>query len=244
MKQKTLTKLCGIRSFEELEMAARFGADAVGFLTEVPVKSPRSLEAKTAAALIEELPKGLSSVLVIMPKNASHALKLIDKVGPDVVQIHSELSLPELKSIKKKSSLPLIKALCVPASPKKEAGAVNPFSQAASQPFKLFEKLRELENSETVDAILLDSEKGTGSKKLQGGTGLVHDWALSQKLVEATFLPVILAGGLKPENVQKAIEKVSPYAVDTASGVETRGQKTARKIKKFIEAVRAADAFL
>ena len=72
----------------------------------------------------------------------------------------------------------------------------------------------------------------------------MHDWTLSRKIAERTRLPIILAGGLKPENVQEAIRVVSPYAVDTASGVETCGKKDPLKIKSFIEEVRCANAFL
>ena len=231
MKVKTRIKICGIRSPEELELAARFGADAVGFLTEVPVESPRKIDSMTAAALVEQVPKGLDSVLVIMPENSARALELIDNIGPDIVQVHSELSLPELEMIRDKTGLPIIKALSVPAG--KEYG--KNFSLSP-----LLEKLRELEYSGAADAVLLDSGKGNRT----GGTGLVHDWDLSRRIVEETSLPVILAGGLRPENVQEAIGAVSPYAVDTASGVETGGKKDALKIKIFMEAVRYADAFL
>jgi phosphoribosylanthranilate isomerase len=72
----------------------------------------------------------------------------------------------------------------------------------------------------------------------------VHDWTLSRRIVDETRLPIILAGGLKPENVQEAIKAVSPYAVDTASGVEASGKKDSLKIKSFIEEVRCANAFL
>lgn len=231
MKVKTRTKICGIRSPEELELAVRFGVDAVGFLTEVPVETPRKIDSKTAAALVEKVPKGVDSVLVIMPENSTRALELIEKVGPDIVQIHSGLSLPELEVIKKKTGLPIIKALSVPAGQETERNS----SLAI-----LLEMVLELENSGAADAVLLDTGKGN----MPGGTGLIHDWTLSRRIVEETSLPVILAGGLKPENVQEAIEAVSPYAVDTASGVETGGKKDALKINMFMKAVRCADAFL
>ena len=88
-KLKTRIKICGIRSPEEIELAALYGADAVGFITEVPVESPRKLDSDTAASLVSEVPRCLDSVLVIMPENSSRALELIEKVRPDIVQIHS-----------------------------------------------------------------------------------------------------------------------------------------------------------
>lgn len=231
-KPKTRVKVCGLRTPEDIELADSLGADAVGFLTEVPVESPRKLDADTAASLVEKVPKCLDSVLVIMPENANQALDLIEKVRPDIVQIHSGLSLPELEVIREKADIPIIKALSVPAG----LGA----SKLRNLTERLLEEVRGLEESGAVDSVLLDS--GLAGKT--GGTGCVHDWALSRQIAEECRLPLILAGGLKPGNVREAIRTVSPYAVDTASGVETGGRKDALKIRSFIKEVRCADAFL
>jgi phosphoribosylanthranilate isomerase len=83
--------------------------------------------------------------------------------------------------------------------------------------------------------LLLD----TGVKGKYGGTGKTFDWALAGDL--AARFPVILAGGLTPENVGEAIKTVSPWGVDVSSGVETDGVKDIGKIKAFIKAVRRAD---
>lgn len=236
MKSKTRTKICGIRSPEEIELAALYGADAVGFITEVPVQSPRKLDSDTAAYLVSRVPQTLSSVLVIMPENSDTAVKLIEKVNPDIVQIHSRLPLLELEIIKEKTDIPIIKTLSVPVTEEssgEKAGNTVPVSN-------LLKKVSLLEETNAVDSILLD----TARSGKPGGTGCVHDWALSRRISEKTRLPLILAGGLKPDNVQEAIRAVSPYAVDTASGVETCGKKDAVKIKNFIEEVRCANAFL
>lgn len=229
---KTRVKICGIRSPKDIELAALYGADAVGFITEVPVESPRKLDSDTAAALISKVPKCLDSVMVIMPETSTSALELIEKAKPNIVQIHSDLPLSELKTVREKADIPIIKTLSVPAG--QEASKLHNIVT------RLLEEVRELEESGIVDSVLLDS--GIAGKT--GGTGYVHDWDLSRRIAEETELPLILAGGLKPENVQEAIRAVSPYAVDTASGVETRGIKDAAKIRKFIEEVRCTDAFL
>lgn len=236
MKLKVRTKICGIRSPEEIELAALYGADAVGFITEVPVESPRKLDFDTAAYLVTQVPKSLSSVLVIMPEDSDTAVELIEKIKPDIVQIHSKLPLLELEIIKEKTDIPIIKTLSV--SVKEEASDKKTRNEAPVS--NLLEKVRLLEETGIVDSILLD----TARPEKPGGTGCVHDWTLSRRISEETRLPLILAGGLKPENVRKAIRAVSPYAVDTASGVETRGKKDAVKIKNFIEEVRCACAFL
>ncbi|MDD2614172.1 MAG: phosphoribosylanthranilate isomerase [Methanosarcina sp.] len=236
MKLKIRTKICGIRSPEEIELAALYGADAVGFITEVPVESPRKLDSDTAAYLVTQVPKSLSSVLVIMPEDSDTAVELIEKIKPDIVQIHSKLPLLELEIIKEKTDIPIIKTLSVPVQGKVSGEKTE---NAAPVP-SLLEMVRLLEEAGIVDSILLD----TARPGKAGGTGCVHDWTLSRRISEETRLPLILAGGLKPENVRKAIRAVSPYAVDTASGVETRGKKDAVKIKSFIEEVRCASAFL
>ncbi len=242
---KTRIKICGIRSPEEIELAAFYGADAVGFITEVPVESPRKLDSDTAAYLVSRVPETLSSVLVIMPENADMAVELIEKIKPDIVQIHSRLPLLELEIIKEKTGIPIIKTLSLPVKGETLSipvqGEVSGEKARNMTPIsRLLEELSLLEEADIIDSILLD----TSTSEKSGGTGCVHDWTLSQRISEETQLPLILAGGLKPENVREAIRAVSPYAVDTASGVETCGKKDAVKIKSFIEEVRCANAFL
>lgn len=231
-KTKTRIKICGIQNEEELGFVARSGVDAVGFLTEVPVNSPRKLDSERAAALVRQVPKTLNSVMVIMPENSARALELIEKVRPDIVQIHSALPLSELEAIRKKTDIPIIKSFSVPVEAKAEI--------QKGVAFRLIQEIYELEASGIVDALLLDS--GVAGKA--GGTGCPHDWTFSREIAEKTELPLILAGGLKPENVGEAIKAVGPYAVDTASGVESEGAKDERKIREFIEEVRCSDAFL
>lgn len=238
-KPKTRIKICGMRSPEDIKLAALYGADAVGFITEVPVESPRKLDSETAASLVAEVPKSLSSVLVIMPENSQSALELIEKINPDAVQIHSTFSLLELEVIKENTDIPIIKVLSLPAKEEKEN---LPHKKAENSLLltNLLEEVSLLEEAGVVDSILLD----TGKTGKPGGTGCIHDWTFSRIIADKTRLPVILAGGLNFENVQQAIKAVFPYAVDTASGVETAGKKDAFKIKTFIDEVRCANAFL
>jgi len=86
--------------------------------------------------------------------------------------------------------------------------------------------------------LLLDSL----TKNELGGSGKSFDWSLAKKANRLTDLPIILAGGLTPENVQQAVELVLPYAVDVSTGVEEHvGKKSPRLLEKFIAGVRAAD---
>ena len=117
---------------------------------------------------------------------------------------------------KLKSELPNIKLYKV----------VNVFDESAIEEAKGYEGV--------ADALVLDSAiKETGQR---GGTGKTHDWNISREIVESTSLPIILAGGLNPENVAEAISKVRPYAVDVNSGVSNPdGTKNLEKVKLFVE---------
>ena len=87
-------------------------------------------------------------------------------------------------------------------------------------------------------AILLD----TYHKDKLGGSGETFNWELAMEAKERFGLPLILAGGLTPENVGEAVRTVRPYAVDVSSGVEAEpGRKDHAKVKAFIQAVREAD---
>ncbi len=221
MKHLPKVKICGMRSVEDIELAVSCGADAVGFITEVPVNSPRKLDTWKAAELIKTVPFFVGSTLVIMPESGKHALGLIDKVRPDVVQLHNDLSSKEIEIIRNSAYQKIIKTFVIPVESKE-------------LPSDMISEIDALYDNDLIDGILLDTGK-TGNR---GGTGLVHDWSISRHVVENVHLPVILAGGLKPENVRDAVYKVGPFAVDTASGVEKDGKIDPAKVRRFIEEAR------
>jgi phosphoribosylanthranilate isomerase len=84
-----------------------------------------------------------------------------------------------------------------------------------------------------VDALLLDSGNQSLAVKELGGTGRTHDWGVSRRIVEASPVPVFLAGGLRPENVAEAVRAVRPFGLDVCSGVRTGGRLDAAKLKGF-----------
>lgn len=209
-------KICGIKNEHDLAVATNAGADVVGFITDVPVDSTRKITLSEASRLISKVPVFVTTVLVIMPENAQEAVRMIQAARPSAVQIHNALALSELKKIRG-TGVKLIKTI--------------PVSQDA-QADTLIRQIQEL--SGVADAVLLDTAR---DGKI-GGTGILHNWEVSSKVVMRSGMPVILAGGLKPENVRDAIRCVRPYAVDTASGVETDGKKDEKKVMDFINNAR------
>jgi phosphoribosylanthranilate isomerase len=94
--------------------------------------------------------------------------------------------------------------------------------------------------SEHVDTLLLDSGNPNLLIKELGGTGRVHNWKISRKIVEKSKVPVFLAGGLTPENVRRAVNEVHPFGVDLCSGVRTDGKLDPKKLDAFMNALMTA----
>jgi phosphoribosylanthranilate isomerase len=209
-------KICGIKTEQDLAVAINAGADAVGFITDVPVDSTRKITLTEASRLISKVPVFVTSVLVIMPENALQAVRMIQAAKPAAVQIHNSLPLSELVKIRE-TGVKLIKTIPV---------------YRDVQADKILRQVKELFG--VADSVLLD----TALDGKTGGTGVSHNWEVSSKVVLNAGIPVILAGGLKPENVREAVRCVHPYAVDTASGVESGGKKDEEKVMDFINNAR------
>ena len=89
-----------------------------------------------------------------------------------------------------------------------------------------------------ADAILLDSGRPGAAVKELGGTGRVHDWAISARIREAIApVPLYLAGGLRPDNVDRAIAAVRPFGLDVCSGVRTDGRLDEAVLRRFVAAM-------
>ena len=203
-------KVCGLTREEDVAIAVEAGADAVGFILGIP-SSPRNLTLEKAERLVSKVPVFVDSVIVTAPKSFEWLIEVVQRVKPSAIQIHGKEQLDFTEIRRKLGNTRLIKTVYVKEALDKET----------------------LEELKDFDAILLDSF----SKGQYGGTGKIHDWGLSAKIREAVkHVPVILAGGLKSENVKEAILKVQPYAVDVASGVEQEpGIKDHKKIRAFVD---------
>jgi len=150
-------------------------------------------------------------VVVTAPQDGCQIVELYEKLRPSAIQIHGKKDFDATELRKQLGNTHLIKTIYVGNEETVEniGNAVRGF-----------------------DAVLLDSY----TKSQLGGTGKVHDWTLSKQIKRIVApLPVILAGGLNPDNVQDAILTVQPYAVDVASGVELRpAVKDHEKVRLFV----------
>ncbi len=90
---------------------------------------------------------------------------------------------------------------------------------------------------EHVDALLLDSGRPSAEVPELGGTGRIHDWSVSREIVRSVGVPVILAGGLRSDNVAEAVAAVVPFAVDVCTGIRTNGRLDPVKLEAFAQAL-------
>jgi len=208
-------KLCGVTRGADIRAVAAAGADAVGVVSDVDVETPREVAPRRAAELVADAPPFLTTVLVTMPGDAERAVEVAGVVRPDAVQIHGDLAPDALGVVRRETGARVLAAV----------DAADP------------DRARDL--APAADALLLDSTTESGA----GGTGRTHDWAAAADLVAELPTPVVLAGGLTPDNVAEAVRTVDPYAVDVASGVEREGGvKDHDAVRAFLRAVREGEA--
>lgn len=208
----TRAKICGLTQQRDVQAAVAAGADAVGAIVDVSIKTPREVAAERAARLFDQLPPFVTGVLVTMGDDPETISGLADIVGADAIQVHG-LPPGDVSYLSAAAAVPVLAA--VDASSPEQARQFAPMA----------------------DALVVDSVDSEGA----GGTGRTHDWSQTATLTAELDVPVILAGGLTPENVGEAIETVEPYAVDVASGVEADpGQKDHDRVSTFLSATREA----
>lgn len=174
-------------------------------------KSPRQIKIKDAIAIIKSLPSSVSTVGLFVDQEELAVKMIFDKCRLDYFQFHGGEPPDYCKRMKEKGKV--IKAFRI----------------------KEEQSIEDLANYD-VEMYLLDAY----NEDKIGGTGAVFNWDLAVKAKKYSR-PIIIAGGLNPENVTRALQKVRPYAVDVSSGVEkSPGKKNTQLMKKFIQQVRSA----
>lgn len=211
MQSGVQVKICGLSTQAHIEAAARAGARYVGFVF-FP-KSPRNIAPDQAQRLAMAVPEGLCKVALTV--NADNAIldELIEQVPLDMLQLHGSESPDRVAEVQARYGLPVMKAVGV--ADESDLPRLQDYLRVANQ-------------------VLVDAKPPKGGE-LPGGNGLAFDW----RLIAGRRWPVpwMLAGGLTPQNVAKAVEMTGARQVDVSSGVETApGRKDASLIAQFVQA--------
>ena len=207
-------KICCINSRAEAKMAIQFGASAIGLVSEMP-SGPGVISEELISEIAFNTPPGIGTFLLTSKQDTASIIEQQRRCRVNTIQLCDNLSEGSYADFRK--ALPGIKIVQV-IHVTDEQSLYDAISIA---PY--------------VDSILLDSGNLTADIKILGGTGNTHDWSLSKKIVDAVDIPVWLAGGLNPDNVLSAIEKVSPFGLDVCTGVRTDGLLDEKKLRKFME---------
>jgi phosphoribosylanthranilate isomerase len=215
MLDENLIQIAGVIDAAEAQMLQQCGVRYLGFPLRLPVHR-EDLTEQDAAAIIQSLTPPVFGVAITYLCEATEITGLCHALGARIVQLHGDIEREELKRLKTlAANLTVIKSLVVGMRDHQALEAT----------------LREL--SPFVDGFITDTfDPNTGAS---GATGKTHDWRVSRRLVELADRPVILAGGLTPENVKRAILEVRPAGVDSHTGVEdSTGRKSREKVQRFI----------
>lgn len=208
-----LVKICGLRSIEPAWVARDTGADLVGF---VFTPSKRQVSPELVRSITNELDGSVKTIGLFVDESVEEINDIARSAGVDLLQIYwrdDERDLLELE-------LPylLVRRTRPGTSPEEVMNDFDRVMASANPPVR----------------FLVDSYH-PGEK---GGSGTLADWELATEL--AARYPIVLAGGLNPENVGHAIQRVRPYGVDVSSGVEIDGVKSPERIRAFISNARIA----
>ena len=213
MTTRTRIKVCGMTDLKEAEGAVRAGVDALGFI--FVKQSPRYIEPDKAREIVRSLPPFVDAVGVFVDEEASEVNEIVRYCGLTFAQLHGTESPRYCEEI----TCRVVKAFRVGAR------EVESETEPYYDPYY-----------GVVSGFLLDTYR----KGVAGGTGECFDWQLLAD--NRPPGPVVLAGGLTPENVAAAIQDVAPFAVDVNSGVESApGRKDIGRLVQFVEEVRRLD---
>ena len=212
----TKVKICCMGSVEEARIAIELGASAIGLVSRMP-SGPGPIEEELIAEIISAVGDSVETFLLTCETTADAIIAQQRRTGVSTLQLVDAVEPRAHETIR--AALPGVRIVQVihVTGDNSIVDAVN--------------------GAKTADALLLDSGNPSLAVKELGGTGRRHDWSISRAIVEASSVPVYLAGGLNPSNVREAIKTVRPYGVDVCSGVRTEGKLDRSKAAAFFAAV-------
>ena len=208
-------KICGLSTPEMVDAALAAGADWLGFVFYEP--SPRHIGYETAARLNARVAGRARKVALTVDADDARLAEIAGSLDPDWYQLHGAEDPRRVREIRARFGRPVIKAIHIAGA--EDAAAAGAYIDAA-------------------DMLLYDAKAPDGMVgALPGGNGIRFDWTL---IGGERRVPVMLSGGLTPDNVAAAIRTVRPDAVDVSSGVERKpGEKDPERITLFVERVRS-----
>ena len=217
---RTRVKICCISSVAEARTAIAAGADAIGLVSAMP-SGPGVIDEDLIAEIAVAAPPAIGTFLLTSEVEPAAIVAQQRRCGVNTIQLCDAPGAGAYPLLRE--ALPGI-ALIQVIHVRSEADVAEAIGAAV-----------------LVDGLLLDSGNPAGRVKELGGTGRVHDWALSRRIVAGAPCPVFLAGGLNADNVAEAIRHVRPYGVDLCTGVRTEDALDPAKLTAFMAAVAAAD---
>jgi len=212
-------KICCIQDLDEVRLAVRLGATAIGLVSAMP-SGPGVISEERIAGIAPHVPPGIDSFLLTSLTQPSEIVAQHRRCKTSALQLCDRLEAGAHAELR--AALPGVSIVQVVHVIDRESVA------------------EALAVGDHVDALLLDSGNRDLAARELGGTGRTHDWQLSAEIRERAAAPVFLAGGLTSENVGAAIHCVEPHGVDVCSGVRTAGRLDEGKLAAFFAAVRAA----
>ncbi len=212
-------KICCISSLEEARLAIQFGASALGLVGHMP-SGPGVISDDLIFEIARQVPPPIGTFLLTSETGAQAIIQHHKKVGTNTVQIVDALQTGTYAEIRVAlGDIKLVQVIhVIGAESLDEAQRIAP----------------------EVDALLLDSGNPNLAVKELGGTGRIHNWAISRRIVESVQVPVFLAGGLRPDNVRAAVDAVQPFGLDLCSGVRTEGKLDPFKLESFFKSLETA----
>jgi phosphoribosylanthranilate isomerase len=220
---KTRLKVCCIATVKEARLAASLGATALGLVAEMP-SGPGPIADELIAEIAASVPPPISRFLLTSRTEPADVVAHVRACLVDTVQLVDAVPTATYNALK--SELPYIRIVQVIHVESEDAIA----------------EARRI--TPHVHALLLDSGQPSAATRQLGGTGRIHDWAISRRIVAATDGPVFLAGGIGPGNVSEAIRSVRPYGIDLCSAVRTTGHLDPDKLIRLIAEIETTDATL
>lgn len=222
---KNLIQVAGIIDKSEADLMVECGVDWLGLPLRLP-SGKDDISEEDARTIIGNLPSDRAGVLISYLTVAAEIAEFCDELGCTIVQLHGDVTPNELASLRQlRPNLQVLKSLVV-----REDNLAELLAQVD-------------ESQEFVDMFITDTfDPATGAK---GATGKTHDWSISAELAARSTKPLMLAGGLTPENVADAVRAVRPAAVDAHTALEgTDGRKDRDKVLRFVRESRDAFAKL